>query len=70
MANQQMLYILRKSLTLFTATSMKVPLSGAVENPGEAKKLGVKNKQRVEEVFSWNNSIKDTVEVFERLTGS
>lgn len=49
---------------------MKVPLSGAVENPGEAKKLGVKNKQRVEEVFSWNNSIKDTVEVFERLTGS
>ena len=33
----------------------------AVENPEEAKKLGDKNKQRVEEVFSWNNSIKDTV---------
>ncbi|MCJ7666511.1 MAG: glycosyltransferase [Actinobacteria bacterium] len=40
----------------------------AVENPGEAKKLGAKNKQRVEEVFSWNNSIKNTVEVFEKLT--
>jgi len=40
----------------------------AVENPGEAKKLGEKNKQRVEEVFSWNNSIKDTVKAFEKLT--
>jgi glycosyltransferase involved in cell wall biosynthesis len=39
----------------------------AVENPGEAKKLGTKNKQRVEEVFSWNNSIKDTVEAFKML---
>jgi len=39
----------------------------AVENPGEAKKLGEKNKQRVEEVFSWNNSIKDTVEAFKML---
>jgi len=40
----------------------------AVENPEEAKKLGDKNKQRVEEVFSWNNSIKDTVEAFKKLT--
>ncbi len=39
----------------------------AVENPGEAKRLGDKNKQRVEEVFSWNNSIKDTVEAFSML---
>ena len=39
----------------------------AVENPGEAKKLGTKNKQRVEKVFSWNNSIKDTVEAFKSL---
>jgi glycosyltransferase involved in cell wall biosynthesis len=41
----------------------------AVEHPEEAKKLGEKNKQRVEEVFSWNNSIKDTVEAFTMLTG-
>jgi glycosyltransferase involved in cell wall biosynthesis len=41
----------------------------AVENPEEARKLGRKNKQRVEEVFSWNNSIKDTVEAFTMLTG-
>jgi len=40
----------------------------AVENPREAKKLGDKNKQRVEEVFSWNNSIKETVEAFTTLT--
>ena len=40
----------------------------AVENPGEAKKLGEKNKQRVEEVFSWNNSIKNTVKAFDKLT--
>lgn len=40
----------------------------AVENPEEAKSLGDKNKQRVEEVFSWNNSIKDTVEAFKKLT--
>jgi len=40
----------------------------AAENPEEAKKLGDKNKQRVEEVFSWNNSIKDTVEAFKKLT--
>ena len=40
----------------------------AVENLKEAKKLGDKNKQRVEEVFSWNNSIKDTVEAFKKLT--
>jgi glycosyltransferase involved in cell wall biosynthesis len=41
----------------------------AVEHPEEVKKLGEKNKQRVEEVFSWNNSIKDTVEAFTMLTG-
>ncbi len=40
----------------------------AVENPGEAKKLGDKNKQRVEKVFSWGSSIKDTVEAFKKLT--
>ena len=40
----------------------------AVENPDEAKRLGQLNKKRVEEVFSWNNSIKDTVEVFKKLT--
>ncbi len=39
----------------------------AVEKPGEAKKLGKLNKERVEEVFSWNNSIKYTVEAFEKL---
>jgi len=39
----------------------------AVENPEEARKLGEKNKQRVEEVFSWNNSIKATVEAFSKL---
>jgi len=26
------------------------------------------NKKRVEKVFSWNNSIKDTVEAFQMLT--
>ncbi len=41
----------------------------AVENPIEAKRLGDKNKQRVEKVFSWNNSIKDTVEAFKMLAG-
>lgn len=39
----------------------------AVNNPEISKKLGEKNKQRVEEVFSWNNSIKDTVDAFEML---
>ncbi len=39
----------------------------AVENPEEARKLGEKNRQRVEEVFSWNNSIKATVEAFSKL---
>jgi glycosyltransferase involved in cell wall biosynthesis len=39
----------------------------AVENPREAGKLGESNKKRVEEVFSWDNSIKDTVEVFEKM---
>jgi glycosyltransferase involved in cell wall biosynthesis len=42
----------------------------AVENPEEAGKLGEKSKQRVEEVFSWNNSIKDTVEAFSMLTSA
>jgi len=39
----------------------------AIENPGKAKKLGSLSKERVEEVFSWNNSIKDTVEAFKSL---
>ena len=39
----------------------------AVENPDEAKKLGGLNKKRVEEVFSWNNSIKGTIEAFDGL---
>jgi glycosyltransferase involved in cell wall biosynthesis len=39
----------------------------AIENPDKARKLGDLNRRRVEEVFSWNNSIKDTVEAFERL---
>ena len=39
----------------------------AIENPGKAKELGSLSKERVEEVFSWNNSIKDTVEAFESL---
>lgn len=40
----------------------------AVNNPKEAEKLGDMNKRRVEEAFSWNNSIKDTVEAFQKLT--
>jgi len=40
----------------------------AIENEKEAQKLGNMNKKRVEEVFSWNNSIKDTVQAFESLT--
>jgi glycosyltransferase involved in cell wall biosynthesis len=39
----------------------------AVEHPREAKELGDRNRQRVEKVFSWNNSIKDTVKAFEML---
>jgi glycosyltransferase involved in cell wall biosynthesis len=39
----------------------------AVENMEESKRLGEMNRQRVEEVFSWNNSIKETVRVFEDL---
>jgi len=39
----------------------------AVSNPDEAKKLGQANKKRVEEVFSWNNSIRDTIAAFQRL---
>ncbi|MBN1298693.1 MAG: glycosyltransferase family 4 protein [Actinobacteria bacterium] len=39
----------------------------AVNNPEKAKELGRKNKKRVEEVFSWNNSIKDTVMAFKML---
>jgi glycosyltransferase involved in cell wall biosynthesis len=38
-----------------------------VKNPKEAEKLGKLNKKRVEEVFSWNNSIKATVEAFKKL---
>ncbi|MBN2073526.1 MAG: glycosyltransferase family 4 protein [Actinobacteria bacterium] len=40
----------------------------AIENPDKAKELGIKNRQRVEDVFSWNNSIKETVEAFRKLT--
>ncbi|HEY5501634.1 MAG TPA: glycosyltransferase family 4 protein [Candidatus Humimicrobiaceae bacterium] len=40
----------------------------AVDNPDKAKLLGEMNKKRVEKVFSWNNSIKDTVEAFQMLT--
>jgi len=39
----------------------------AIENKEEAKKLGNLNKKRVEEVFSWNNSIKKTVDAFNML---
>ena len=40
----------------------------AINNPEEVKKMGDMNAKRVEEVFSWNNSIKDTVKAFEELT--
>ena len=40
----------------------------AVENPDRAKRLGELNRKRGEEVFSWNNSIKTTVEAFRKLT--
>jgi glycosyltransferase involved in cell wall biosynthesis len=39
----------------------------AVKNPKEAEKMGGLNKKRVEKVFSWDNSIKATVEAFEKL---
>jgi glycosyltransferase involved in cell wall biosynthesis len=39
----------------------------AIENKEEAEKLGNLNKKRVEEVFSWNNSIQKTVEAFNML---
>jgi glycosyltransferase involved in cell wall biosynthesis len=39
----------------------------AIKNPEEAQKLGRLNEKRVEEVFSWNSSIKATVEAFEML---
>ncbi|MHB1347748.1 MAG: glycosyltransferase family 4 protein [Candidatus Humimicrobiaceae bacterium] len=39
----------------------------AVDNLDKAKTLGEMNKARVEKVFSWNNSIKDTVEAFRML---
>jgi len=39
----------------------------AIENNKEAEKLGNLNKKRVEEVFSWNNSIQKTVEAFNML---
>ncbi|HAX17103.1 MAG TPA: hypothetical protein DCY00_00685 [Actinobacteria bacterium] len=39
----------------------------ALNNIEKARSLGEQNKQRVEEVFSWNNSIKETVRVFNSL---
>ena len=39
----------------------------AIENPDRAKELGELNQKRVEEVFSWNNSIKATVKAFKIL---
>ncbi len=39
----------------------------AIQNMDKAKKLGELNKKRVEKVFSWNNSIKETVEAFKKL---
>jgi glycosyltransferase involved in cell wall biosynthesis len=39
----------------------------ALNNAEKAKELGEQNKKRVEEVFSWNNSIKETVRVFNNL---
>ncbi len=41
----------------------------AVENPEESKRLGDMNKKRVQEVFSWDNSIKETVNAFNNLLG-
>ena len=40
----------------------------AIENPDRAAGLGELARKRVEEVFSWNSSIKDTVEAFKMLT--
>jgi glycosyltransferase involved in cell wall biosynthesis len=39
----------------------------ALNNIDKAKTLGEQNKKRVEEVFSWNKSIKETVRVFNDL---
>ncbi len=39
----------------------------ALNNAEKTKALGARNKKRVEEVFSWNNSIKETVRVFNNL---
>ncbi len=39
----------------------------AIRNPDESRKLGERNAKRVDEVFSWNSSIKDTVDAFEML---
>ncbi len=55
----------KESDIIFICAGMPPLPSG---NPGEAKKLGDKNKQRVEKVFSWGSSIKDTVEAFKKLT--
>lgn len=40
----------------------------AINNPEEAKRLGELNRKRVDEVFSWDSSIKKTVEAFKKLT--
>ncbi len=50
-----------------TVESLADKILWAVNNIDKVKELGVKNKKRVEEVFSWNNSIKDTVWAFNML---
>jgi glycosyltransferase involved in cell wall biosynthesis len=40
----------------------------AIDNPDKSQQLGNMAKKRVDEVFSWNESIKDTVQAFEMLT--
>jgi glycosyltransferase involved in cell wall biosynthesis len=42
----------------------------AINNPDESKRRGELNRKRVDEAFSWDNSIKDTVEAFKKLTSS
>ncbi len=39
----------------------------ALNNIEKAREMGEQNRNRVEEVFSWNNSIKETVRVFNEL---
>ncbi|MBM3699320.1 MAG: glycosyltransferase [Actinobacteria bacterium] len=50
-----------------SALNLAEKILWAIDNPEQTRMLGGKNKKRVEEVFSWNNSIKDTVEVFSKL---